>query len=82
MSNILHKRQNKVVEIGNSKGFRVKNFYLELAGMNEKDTKVTEAVINGEHGIFIGYWLPSDQPKEIEDVDLEKLQKLNGERKE
>jgi len=79
MSNILHKRTNKVIEIGNSKGFRVKQFYLELAGMNQKDTEVTEAVINGQHGVFIGYWLPNDQPNSIEDADLEKLQELNGE---
>lgn len=81
MSNILHKRKNKVIDIGNSKGFRVKQFYLELAGMNQKDKQVTEAVINGEHGVFIGYWLPNDQPKEIEDADLEKLQSLNGDKK-
>jgi len=79
MSNILHKRTNKVIEIGNSKGFRVKQFYLELAGMNQKNTEVTEAVINGQHGVFIGYWLPNDQPNSIEDADLEKLQELNRE---
>jgi len=78
MSNILHKRDNKVIEIGNSLGFRVKKFYLELAGMNQKNTEVKEAVINGEHGIFIGYWLPNDQPKEIENADIQKLQEING----
>lgn len=82
MSEILHKRPNKVVEIGNSKGFRVKKAYLELAGMEDKNTEVTEAVIHGQHGIFIGYWLPGDQPDQISDADLEKLKQLNGDKNE
>lgn len=78
MSERIHKRTNKVREIGNSLGFTVKSFYLELAGMKEKDRQVTEAIINGEHGIFIGYWIPGEQPKEINEAELEKLKELNG----
>ena len=78
MSEILHKRKNKVIEIGNSLGFRTKSFYLELAGMKQKDTEVTEAVIHGKHGILIGYWLPGNQPQQITDAELEKLKQLNG----
>lgn len=75
MSEILHKRQTKVVKIGNSLGFRVKKFYLKLAGMAEKDKQATEAIIKGKHGIFIGHWIPQDQP-EINDINQKQLQKL------
>lgn len=76
MTEILHNRSTKVVEIGNSLGFRIKKFYLELAGMAEKDTEVIEAVIKSRHGIFIGHWLPGEQPDTIDDSNLEKLQRL------
>lgn len=78
MTEILHKRTTKIAEIGNSLGVRIKKFYLELAGMNQKDQEVTEAIIKSQHGIFIGHWIPGDQPNTITDAELEKLQELNG----
>lgn len=78
MANILHKNKSKVIDIGNSKGFRVNKFYLELAGMYQKDKEIVEAVIHGKHGIFIGHWLPETQPDDITDAELEKLKQLNG----
>lgn len=47
--------------------------------MDKKNTKVKEAVINGQHGIFIGHWLPKEQPAQITNSDLQKLKELNGE---
>jgi len=82
MSQILDERKNKVIEIGNSLGFRVKKFYLELAGMAEKNTQVTESIIIGEHGIFIGHWLPNEQPQTVKDQDLEKLKDINQKKKQ
>lgn len=78
MTKILHKRTTKVAEIGNSLGFRVKKFYLKLAGMAQKDTEVIEAIIQSRHGIFIGHWIPGEQPDTINNADLEKLKELNG----
>lgn len=82
MSQILDQRHNKVIQIGNSLGFRVKKFYLELAGMAQKNTEVKESVIIGQHGIFIGHWLPNKQPQTVKDKDLEKLKQLNQEEKQ
>jgi len=75
MADILDSRQNKVIKIGNSLGFRVKKFYLELAGMAEKDQEVTEALIRSKHGIFVGHYLPKEQP-DLEDIPGEKLEKI------
>lgn len=75
MSERIARRTNKVIEIGNSKGFRTKKSYLKIAGMEEKGTEVKEALINGQHGIFIAYYIPGEQPQ-LEQIPEEELEKI------
>lgn len=75
MSEILHKRTTNIGQWGNSLGTRIKQLYAEMAGMAEKDTEITQAIIKGEHGLYIGMWIPQDQPQ-LEDLDEQQLQKL------
>lgn len=78
MSEILHKRTTNIGQWGNSLGTRIKQLYAEMAGMAEKDTEITQAIIKGQHGLYIAMWIPEDQPQKITEADLEKLQQLNG----
>jgi antitoxin component of MazEF toxin-antitoxin module len=75
MSKILHQDTTNIGKWGNSLGIRIKQIYAELAGINEKDTEVKQAVIQGQHGIFIGIWLPEEQP-DIQDFSQEKIQEI------
>lgn len=75
MSEILHQSKTNIGQWGNSLGVRIKKIYAELAGMNQKNKEVTQAVIKGQHGIFIAHWIPEDQP-DLQDINQEKLEKL------
>lgn len=75
MSEILHSHTTKLNKWGNSLGIRIKQIYAELAGIDKKDTEVQQAVIQGQHGIFIGIWLQEEQP-DLEDIEEEKLEKI------
>jgi len=75
MSEILHSDTTNIGKWGNSLGIRLKQIYAELAGIKEKDTQVEQAVIQGQHGIFIGIWLEDEQP-DLEEIPEEKLQKI------
>lgn len=75
MSKILHSDTTTIGKWGNSLGVRLKQFYAELSGMDNKDTEIKQAVIQGQHGIFIGLWLQGEQPQ-LEDIPEQKLQEL------
>lgn len=75
MTEIIHKHINKITDIGNSKGIRLKKMYREIAGMQETGEEVEVALIDGKHGIFIGTWITEDQP-EIDDIGQAELEKL------
>ena len=77
MAEKLHQDTTTVGEWGNSLGLRIKKIYADLAGI-EKETEVTQAVMKGKHGIFIGIWLPEEQPESINDANLEEIKSLNG----
>jgi len=82
MSEILHSSTTKISKWGNSLGVRIKKFYLELAGMDKEQLEVTQAVIKGQHGIFIAHYLQGEQPTEIKEADLEKLKTLEEKQSE
>lgn len=80
MSEILHTDTTKISKWGNSLGIRIKQIYTELAGMDKENTEITQAVIQGKHGIYIAHWLPEEQPQ-LKDIPEEKLEKLLEDRK-
>lgn len=79
MTNLLDTNSQSIVGIGNSKGVIIPKTYRRIAGMESEGTDVKVALIRSKYGIFVGTFLPGEQPDldEVEEELLEELENLD-----
>jgi hypothetical protein len=76
MSEIIHRKETNLTQIGNSIGVILPKIYREMAGMEEKEQDIEIASIwSPKYGIFLGQWITGQQPS-LGDIDTQKLRQI------